>query len=206
MSPCLPSRRVALASAALLLSSAASAAPAHAQAACAAVAGNLVQNCGFEQGASGWNFSSNLLRRTADPFYVHSGARGVAGGTVGGLGHLTQDVATAPGQTYTVSFWYRSTGAFTNQLFASFAGQTLVNEYNLVGGDWTQYSFDVAALGAVSTLDIGLRNDPSYDALDDLSVTAASTVTPEPGTWALLASGLAAVGGVARRRRRAAHA
>ena len=206
MSPRLPSPRVALASAAILLSAAASAAPAHAQAACDAVAGNLVQNCGFETGASGWDFSSNLLRRTSDPFYVHSGRRGVSGGTVGGLGHLTQDIATTPGQTYTVSFWYRSTGAFTNQLFASFAGQTLLDAYNLPAGDWLQYSFDVAALGPVSTLDLGLRNDPNYDALDDVSVTAASTVTPEPGTWALLASGLAAVGGVARRRRRAAHA
>lgn len=172
---------------------------ARAEAACDAVAGNLVQNCGFEQGGAFWN--TGAIGLSGGPFYAHSGSVGLAGGAVGALGHWTQQIATTPGQTYTVSFWYNSTGAFTNALFASFAGQTGVNAMNLPAQGWTQYSFDATAFDGVSTLDLGMRNDPTWDGLDDVSVTAASTVTPEPGTWALLGAGLAAIGAAARRRR-----
>ena len=39
--------------------------------------------------------------------------------------------------------------------------------------------------------------------LDNLTLTVRSTTTPEPGTWTLLGTGLAALGLVARRRRSA---
>jgi hypothetical protein len=40
--------------------------------------------------------------------------------------------------------------------------------------------------------------------IDNISVTATTSTIPEPGTWALLGTGLLAVGGVAARRKRTA--
>lgn len=48
---------------------------------------------------------------------------------------------------------------------------------------------------------VGDEGYPSTLRVDNLAVT--STAAPEPGTWALMITGLAGVAGVARRRRRA---
>ena len=84
---------------------------------------------------------------------------------------------------------------------------------NLVGGGTLTRSLLVASSGnrqylgvvfasnaiASATLDI---NSGEGVTIDDLSVGAIAAV-PEPGTWALLATGLAGLGALARRRRSA---
>lgn len=91
----------------------------------------------------------------------------------------------------------------------------------LVGGagtlSWTQGSFvvtltDLQILGTASSWGINrvdpelVRPDWSSDNYGTFTLTVVDTsaplVTPEPGTWALLGTGLVAVGGIARRRRR----
>ena len=62
-----------------------------------------------------------------------------------------------------------------------------------VQGSWTLHVDDRAGadVGRYASWELGL-------------VTAPTTVTPEPGTWALLATGLVGVAGAAARRRRVA--
>jgi hypothetical protein len=49
----------------------------------------------------------------------------------------------------------------------------------------------------------GAYNDGYADNLSFVLTLAPATTVPEPGTWALLGSGLLAIGGVAARRNRA---
>jgi hypothetical protein len=73
-------------------------------------------------------------------------------------------------------------------------------------GAWT--TFAAGTLGAVSldelriTLNAGRTPDFSFvQGVDNVRLTATTSTVPEPGTWALLGTGLLAVGGVARRKR-----
>ena len=75
--------------------------------ACDAVVGNLVTNCGFETGdLTGWNvsgFGTGSIGVFPGP---HTGAFAASLGSVGGLGCISQTLATTPGQIYTLSFFF----------------------------------------------------------------------------------------------------
>jgi hypothetical protein len=66
---------------------------------------------------------------------------------------------------------------------------------------FVQYQVVVNATAASTLLRFEGHNVPGTTYLDAVSVVAATAV-PEPGTVALLATGLLAVGGIAARRRR----
>ena len=75
----------------------------------------------------------------------------------------------------------------------------------LLNGEYQPFTFTGVATGASTALAFAAYNRPGANIIDDLSVvetTAAVTTAPEPGTWALLGTGLLAVGGVAVRRKR----
>ena len=96
------------------------------------VAGNIVNNCGFETGnTTGWTVVDASGFTGVNAGSAHSGGFGLFSGPVGLLGTLTQNLVTVPGQTYNLSFWLDNGSAGTpNQLQVSFNGvvlQTITN-------------------------------------------------------------------------------
>jgi Protein of unknown function (DUF642)/PEP-CTERM motif len=123
-------------------------------------------------------------------------------------GGVEQTIATAVGQNYTLSF---DLGSSTTYLTPSAIEATI---QIVVGGivtqtftstasgvnNWETFSKTFTASNANTTIRLqGSFAQLDYVGLDNVSVVA--TPVPEPGTWAMMAAGLAAMGSVASRRR-----
>jgi hypothetical protein len=150
---------------------------------------SLIVNGGFETGDfTGWTLSGNNTVTFVDGAGLglgapHSGSYQAYLGAVGGLGELSQSVATVSGQSYQVEFWVSDAVAFVgSEFYAKWGGATLMDEVNPSKSGYTEYSFDVTSNGSSTALDFGFRNDASFFLLDDVNVSAIATV-PEPGTW-----------------------
>jgi hypothetical protein len=176
-------------------------------AACAATgahaAPNLVANGGFETGdLTGWVQTGDptLAGATCASGFGAGGSSCAAffstfGDTSGILQTLT---GLTVGQTYDVSFAFESSSAATTGINASFGGQTLLDLTAAPAATpgYTDYSFDVVATSSTETLSFGLKDDFDFVELDDVNVSAV----PEPGSLALICTGLVAIAFVSRRR------
>lgn len=177
----------------------------------------LVTNGGFESADfTGWQLtgSPDMNVVAADPAYVHSGDNAAFFGEVGGLGGISQGLATTVGQTYTLKFWLGNMGASEantdTSSFFSFAigGATqlasLLN--NKTATELTPYDVSFVATTDLTELAFSFRQDEAFWFLDDVSVDEVPTVpvppasVPEPGTVPLLL--LAAAGWLFTRTKR----
>jgi hypothetical protein len=136
-----------------------------------------VVNGGFETGDfTGWIVTGGgggifVDDGSGSGITPHSGIYEAALGTGGALGYLSQTLPTTAGASYLLSFWLNSPdGATPNEFQVSWNGTTLFDETDLPALGWTNIQFVVTATGPSAVLQFGAQDDPSYLALDDVSV------------------------------------
>lgn len=124
-------------------------------------------------------------------------------GNVGSTEATQQNLLTEVGASYTLSFDLMSDGQSTNQFVVTWDGQELFNSFNIVQGTQT-LTFDDLIGGAEATtaLVFAGRSDPSFLALDNVSVVAGTI--PEPGAYGTVAAAASLVGAAFIRRKRRA--
>jgi len=125
----------------------------------------------------------------------------LAMGEIGGLGYVSQNLPTHPGQLYSLSLWMENPqGIAPNQfqvqwITNSTSATTLYNGVNLGVLGWTPLQYVVRAATTNTTLRIGARNDPDFFCVDAVSVLPVPAPTLQVSTtggsaqlsWATLA-------------------
>lgn len=140
----------------------------------------LVKNGGFEtgnfsqwtlvDGGAGFDFVDNgSFFPAAKP---HSGTYDALFGQPGTPGSLSQNISTAAGAAYLLSLWLNNPdGSTPNEFFVTWNGNKLFDQTNVPASGWTNLQFLVKATNSLSMLQFGFRDDSSYLALDDISIT-----------------------------------
>jgi hypothetical protein len=175
---------------------------------------NLVANGGFENtsavAGSGWTasgFSSEGFDYFVDTNAsdAHSGGHSFAGGGIGSLGFISQNIATGIGNSYNIHLWLAN--------LSGFAGGTAINVLwdgsvvywatDILGFGYTEIVIDPIATSANTVLSIGLRDDSFFLNVDDISVRQVSqtSTVPEPSTWAMMLIGFVGLSFMAYRRK-----
>ena len=184
-----------------------------------ASAANVVQNAGFETGDfTDWtvNTASDHPWSVADSGGAFTGTYYASTGCVGDQcinggpsqqASLSQTLATAAGQTYTLTFEFSTQGNGTaNELDVLWNGTSVLDlgPSGTLGviSSYTLYTVsNLSATSSSSTLTFLGRQDPGYDALDNVDVEWSGTGgTPEPSTWLLMGGALLPLLRAARRR------
>jgi len=193
---------------------------------CDADSGNLVQNCGFEDGTytSGsdtsipvdwtalgdWDTGYNGVRTDVEFVGPNSGNDFLTLSNFSSqspMGGVSQTLSDAAGATYQVSFYFtqNDTNSATNEAFEVLWNGVV--EFDQTGGTgsdtYEEYSFDVIGTGS-DVLELeGFSND-GYNYIDDVEVNLVSPApVPEPVSLAIFATGLIGAGAARRRQRRA---
>jgi PEP-CTERM motif-containing protein len=164
----------------------------------------------------GWKDIGSTLFNGIESANQHGGSQAAYFGPVGGdpvgpAGGIEQDLSTAAGHSYLLTFWLRNdAGDFTSrqpQTFFSvnWGGSQLMHLSNVssfgYGNSPNPFSFVVTAAGATTTLQFEFQNNDGFFDLDDVSVTPIdANAVPEPASLAIWALGIVGFG-LARRRR-----
>lgn len=135
---------------------------------------HLPVNGGFETGDfSDWTSSGNFSSCSVvtGPLYAYSGDYGAQLGPAFTLGYLSQNLPTAAGEMYLLSFWLDSPDGVTpNEFSVAWNGTTLLDKKNWGAIGWTNMQFIVTATSTNTLLQFGFRDDNSFLGLDNISV------------------------------------
>jgi hypothetical protein len=190
-----------------------------------AAAADLITNGGFEDGTRtdtqngntnpnapvGWDVNAAFDRNSGFnqvTSVAHTGSYGLQFADFDGspVVQVSQTLADVVGQTYQVSFWFFADANFdaTARFTGSVNGDVLFSSGDSVNA-YTEGTFSFVGTGS-DTLAFAAKTDPGEWHLDDVSVVAGPTsAAPEPGTWALMGTGVG-LAGLGLRRRRGAFA
>jgi hypothetical protein len=127
----------------------------------------LIVNGSFEMGFTGWTPGTGWIITTPG----HTGTNCAGSGAVGSTTPLSQVITTVVGQQYTFSFWYARVDGTPAEIHAFFGGVDVYDEVNTPSHGYELHSFTVTATSTSTTILFMGRNDPSYDDLDDVSVS-----------------------------------
>lgn len=194
------------------------------------VQASLVVNGSFEDGVApglfinllggstdiaGWIVTGTKIDYVGSIWEASDGSRSLDldGSTLPqGNGGVAQTFATTPGMAYTVTFDMAGNPANTptiKPMRVSAAGQSQDFTFDITDSSfddmgWLAKSWTFTADSATTTLEFRSLTQSGQigwgAALDNVSVNAATEFVPEPGSWALLLVGLAAMGGIRRQR------
>jgi hypothetical protein len=150
------------------------------------ITGALILNGDFESGSlsPGWTGTGNNVVVTSGTYGIpaHGGNYYLSLGNSGSDAVTNQTVPTTPGQVYNLEFFYfRHNDGGPSDLNVYWDGTLVYSEANLPGHDWQQYDFSVTGTGS-DTLSIAARNDPWWDGIDDVSLTASPGPGPHGGS------------------------
>ncbi|MBV8771476.1 MAG: PEP-CTERM sorting domain-containing protein [Deltaproteobacteria bacterium] len=165
---------------------------------------NLVLNGSFQTGTfADWTVTNNngtfVVANGFDGFNSEDASDRffAAFGNVGSDAHVSQVISDVAGQSYTFSFYLGADGGIPSDFSAQYDGHTLFSTTNTASTrpNYTLETFTVTGTGS-DTIQFNGLNTPGYDALDNVSLTASSTV-PEPSSAGLALIGLGLLAGVA---------
>ena len=159
---------------------------------CDSTPGNLVANCGFENGSfsPGWTTTPATGAGCSD-FDVenknpHSGTYEAyfAGSCMGSYDAIEQTITTTAGQTYVLAFWLNSTSDMSDRDFQVYWNGVLIydNSNTASSTAYRQYSVTVTGTGS-DMLKFQAYNVPGKDSLDDITLVAGGA-TPIAGSGA----------------------
>jgi hypothetical protein len=151
---------------------------------CDAIAGNLVQNCGFETGSfSPWTSMRSGGGTAVVSTVAHSGAEGAEvlaqNFGAGATDTLSQTVATVPGASYTVGYWlaFVETGGIASvTLSGAVGGPLTLDSLTTDSAGFTHYTHTVTAAASSMSLSFTLAALAGLDDAGQLFVDDVSLV------------------------------
>jgi hypothetical protein len=155
----------------------------------------------------GWTpnyaFALNQVSNAATPTIAHDGSFSLSIGDPDNeiIPAVSQTFADVAGDTYSGSFWALDGGAGSDPdsyLILSIDG-TVQHSLNQYDSTWTEFTFSFTGTGS-DTLQIEGQTNSSAWFVDDVSVTGAEPVVPEPSSFLLLGTGSVALARIVRRK------
>jgi hypothetical protein len=132
-------------------------------------------------------------------------------GTPGAIDGISTTINTLLGNTYTLAFdysrnyWGNNADSITALTFGGYTQNIALSGAQTSGSGIAFSPVSIAGTGGAITLSFLSPISPNFSygiTLDNVLVTETITAAiPEPGEWAMMLAGLAAVGAIARRRR-----